>query len=134
MSDANVSLIQSIYAAFGRGDADFIAAHTAEGARWDFDVLDSDVPWHQPVVGPAEVPQFLAAFVSNVALELFEPRKFITSGEDVIVHLGLAYTVKRTGRPVREEQLQWWTVRDGKVAGLRHFEDTAQVIAAWRGQ
>jgi len=32
---------------------------------------------------------------------------------------------------VREEQLQWWTVRDGRIAGLRHFEDTAQVIAAW---
>jgi ketosteroid isomerase-like protein len=131
MSDANVSLIQSIYAAFGRGDATFIAQQTAEGARWDFNVGESLVPWHQPFVGPKEVPAFLAAFGQNIELEAFEPRKFIAVGEDVVVHLGLAYTVKRTGNHVREEQLQWWTVRGGKVAGLRHFEDTAQVIAAW---
>lgn len=133
MSDANVALIQAIYAAFAAGDAAFIAANTAEGARWDFNVAASDVPWHQPVVGPAEVPQFLEAFVSNIELEAFEPRRFIATGDAVIVHLGLAYTVRRTGRRVREEQLQWWTVRDGRVAGLRHFEDTAQVLAAWRG-
>jgi ketosteroid isomerase-like protein len=132
MPNANVALIQSIYAAFAKGDAAFIASRTAEGARWDFDVAQSDVPWHQPVVGPAEVPRFLGAFVSNIELEAFEPRTFIADGDNVVVHLGLAYTVKRTGRKVREEQLQWWTVRDGRVAGLRHFEDTAQVIAAWR--
>jgi ketosteroid isomerase-like protein len=128
----NAELIEAIYAAFARGDASFIASHTAEDARWDFNVAASDVPWHQPVVGPREVPGFLDAFVSNIDLEAFEPRKFIATGDDVIVHLGLAYTIKRTGKRVREEQLQWWTVRDGKVAGLRHFEDTAQVLAAWR--
>jgi ketosteroid isomerase-like protein len=128
----NVELIHSIYAAFAKGDASFIAAQTLPDARWDFNVARSDVPWHQPVVGPAEVPLFLNAFVSNIDLEAFEPRKFIADGEDVIVHLGLAYTVKRTGKRVREEQLQWWMVRDGKVAGLRHFEDTAQVIASWQ--
>jgi ketosteroid isomerase-like protein len=131
MSDANVSLIQSIYAAFGRGDAAFIAQQTAEGARWDFNIGESPVPWHQPFVGPNEVPGFLAAFGQSIDLETFEPRKFIAAGEDVVVHLGLAYTIKRSGKRVREEQLQWWTVRNGKVAGLRHFEDTAQVIAAW---
>ena len=131
MSEANIALIQSIYAAFGRGDVEFIAANTAEGAGWGFNVSDSPVPWHQPVVGPKEVPLFLAAFNQNVEIEAFEPRRFIPSGEDVVVHLGLSYPVKRTGKRVREEQLQWWTVRNGKVAGLRHFEDTAQVLAAW---
>ncbi len=131
MPEANIALIRSIYGAFARGDTAFIAANTAEGARWDFNVTHSEVPWHQPVVGPKEVPTFLNAFVSNIALQAFEPRKFIAVGDDVVVHLGLAYTVNRTGKTVREEQLQWWTVREGKVAGLRHFEDTAQVIAAW---
>lgn len=128
----NTELIEAIYAAFAKGDAGFIASNTATGARWDFNVAHSEVPWHQPVVGPAEIPSFLGAFVSNVELEAFEPRKFIAVGDDVVVHLGLAYTIRRTGKRVREEQLQWWMVRDGKVAGLRHFEDTAQVLAAWQ--
>ena len=130
MDTQNVELVKNIYAAFGRGDVDFIASHTANNARWDFNVGKSSVPWHQPVTGPKEVPKFLAAFSGSVDIEAFEPRRFIASGEDVIVHLGLAYIVKATGKKVREEQLQWWTVRDGMVQGLKHFEDTAQVIAA----
>jgi ketosteroid isomerase-like protein len=131
MTDKNVQLIQTIYEAFGRGDAPFIASQVRPDARWDFNVTRSDVPWHVPVSGPAEVPKFLAAFVGNVELESFEPRQFIASGDAVLVHVRIAYTVKRSRKRVDQEQLHWWTVRDGKVARLRHFEDTAQVLAAW---
>ena len=131
MTETNVKLIQTVYEAFGRGDVPFIAARVKPEARWDFNVTRSDVPWHVPVSGPAEVPKFLAAFMGNVEIEAFEPRQFIAHGDDVIVHIRLAYTVKHTGKRVDEEQLHWWTVRDGKIARLRHFEDTAQVMAAW---
>ena len=131
-NENNVKLIQSIYEAFGRGDVPFIASNVRPEARWDFNVVASDVPWHVPVTGPAEVPKFLAAFVETVKLEAFEPKQLIASGDEVVAHIRLAYEIKRTGRRVDEEQLHWWTVRDGKIARLRHFEDTAQVIAAWR--
>ena len=131
MQETNVQLIKTVYEAFGRGDAAFIASHVRPDARWDFSVTRSDVPWHVPVTGPAEVPRFLAAFAENVELEAFEPKRFMATENDVIVHLRLAYTVKRTGKRVDEEQLQWWKVEGGKIAGLRHFEDTAQVIDAW---
>ncbi|HTM43811.1 MAG TPA: hypothetical protein VL137_02590, partial [Polyangiaceae bacterium] len=62
------------------------------------------------------------------------PLRFLDSGEEVIVHVHLAYTVKTTGQRVDEEQLQWWTIKGGKIARLRHFEDTAQVMAAWHGK
>jgi ketosteroid isomerase-like protein len=77
------------------------------------------------------VERFLLAFVENVAIEVFEPRRFMEADGEVLVHLHLAYTVKRTGKRVDEEQIQWWTVEGGQVTRLRHFEDTAQVIAAW---
>ena len=132
MTETNLQLIQTVYEAFGRGDVPFIASKVRPEARWDFNVTSSDVPWHVPVSGPAEVPKFLAAFLGNVELEAFEPRQFIAAGDDVVAHIRIAYTVKRTGKRVDEEQLHWWTVRDGRIARLRHFEDTAQVMAAWR--
>jgi ketosteroid isomerase-like protein len=131
-TENNVELIRSIYEAFGRGDAALVASKVRPDARWDFNVGASDVPWHVPVTGPAEVPRFLAAFLENVKLEAFEPKQFIASGDDVIAHIRLVYDVKRTGKRVDGEQLHWWTVRDGKIARLRHFEDTALVIGAWR--
>jgi hypothetical protein len=132
MNQPNLTVIESIYEAFGRGDAAFIAGMVKPEARWDFNVTESDVPWHVPVTGPAEIPKFLAAFGEHVAIEVFEPRQFIVMGDEVIAHIHLAYTVRRTGKRVDQEQLHWWTVRDRKVTRLRHFEDTAQVLAAWQ--
>jgi ketosteroid isomerase-like protein len=51
----------------------------------------------------------------------------------VVVKLRIAYTVKRSGRRVDEEQVQWWTFDDaGRVSGLRHYEDTAAIRDAWQ--
>jgi ketosteroid isomerase-like protein len=130
---ASVTLIGDIYAAFGRGDVSFIATRLAPDTTWDFSVRESPVPWHRPAAGHEGVSRFLSDFSSNVELHGFQPNRFFASGDDVIVHLSLDYTVLRTGRRVREDQLQWWTVVDGRVTRLRHFEDTAQVIAAWSG-
>lgn len=132
-ANPSVELIQSVYAAFARGDVAFIASKVAPGARWDFNVAKSEVPWHTPIVGPAEVPKFIGAFIGNVALEAFEPRRFIAAEDEVIVHIRLAYVIKKSGRRVDQQQLHWWTVRGGVIERLRHFEDTAQVLGAWRG-
>ncbi len=129
--NTNVVLIQSIYAAFGRGDVAYIAGKVAPEARWDFNVANSDVPWHTPATGPDGVKRFIGDFVNNVELEAFEPRHFVAAGDDVIAHIRLAMTVRRNGRHIDEEQLHWWKVRDGRVESLHHFEDTAQVVAAW---
>jgi hypothetical protein len=133
MNETPTQLIQNLYAAFGRGDVAFITGQVQAQARWDFNVTHSDVPWHVPAVGPAEVARFIAALMSNVTLQAFEPRQFIAAGDEVVVHVRIAFTVNRSGKSVDQEQLHWWTVRDGKVARLRHFEDTAQVIGAWQG-
>ncbi len=127
----NVRVIQEIYEAIGRGDIAEVLARMKEDARWDFNVGASDVPWHAPATGPAEIQRFLGGFSENVTLTAFEPRRFIASGDDVVVDVHLAYTVKRTGKPVDLEQLHWWSLAAFRVTRLRHFEDTAQVISAW---
>jgi ketosteroid isomerase-like protein len=131
MNERNVEVIRAIYAAFGKGDIPAVLAHVAEQTRWDFDVGPSPVPWHVPVTKKDEVPRFLAAFGENVQLGAFEPKDFIHSADHVVAHIHIAYTVRRTGKTVDMDQLHWWTLRDGKVTRLRHFEDTAAVLAAY---
>jgi ketosteroid isomerase-like protein len=127
----NVRVVQEIYEALGRGDVAEVLARMKEDARWDFNVGASDVPWHAPATGPTEIQKFLGGFMENVTLTAFEPRRFIASGEDVVVDVHLAYTIKRTGKLVDLEQLHWWSLAASRVTRLRHFEDTAQVISAW---
>jgi ketosteroid isomerase-like protein len=133
MSEANQKTIEAVYAAFGRGDVPFILDRSSEHTAWDFSVAAaSEVPWHQPVRSRTELPGFFQAMAENVTFEAFEPRAFVTDGRNVIVKLRVAYTVKRTGRRVDEEQVQWWSFDDaGRIAGLRHYEDTASVRDAW---
>jgi len=127
----NVKVIQEIYAAIGRGDVAQVLARMTEDARWDFNVGSSDVPWHVPATGPEEIQRFLSGFNDQVTLTAFEPRRLIASGDEVVVDVHLAYTVKRTGKVVDLEQLHWWSLSDWRVTRLRHFEDTAQVMSAW---
>jgi ketosteroid isomerase-like protein len=132
MSEANQKTIEAVYAAFGRGDLPFILERTSEHTAWDFSVATAEVPWHTPVRSRAELPRFFQAMADNVAFEAFEPRAFVTDGRNVVVKLRVAYQVKRTGRRVDEEQVQWWSFDDaGRISGLRHYEDTAAVRDAW---
>ena len=131
MSQANVETVQKIYAAFGRGDVAGVLANVTDDTEWGFNGGQPQVvPWHGPFRGKAELPKFFGALMENVDISAFEPREFMASGDHVIVHLHVAYTVRKTKRKVDEEQLHWWTLRGGKVSRLNHFEDTAQVTAA----
>ena len=132
MSEANQKTIEAVYAAFGRGDVPFILERVTEGTRWDFSVARSEVPWHAPVSSRNDLPRFFQAMGEHLVFEAFEPRAFLTGGRDVVVKLRVAYQVKRTGKRVDEEQVQWWSFDDaGRIAGLRHYEDTASVRDAW---
>ncbi len=127
----HVATVQAIYTAFGRGDIAAIQQHVAPETHWDFNGGRSEVPWHRPVENRAGVAAFLGTFGSQVAVLRFEPREFIHSGKHVVVEIRLQYTVLSTGREVTQDQLHWWTFdTNHKVARLRHFEDTAQVLAA----
>jgi uncharacterized protein len=133
MTEANRKTIEAVYAAFGRGDLPFILERVTDSTRWDFGVGASDVPWHRPVGSKGELPNFFRVVAENMSFESFEPRAFLSDGRDVVVKLRVAYSVKRTGRRVDEEQVHWWSFDDaGRIAALRHYEDTAAVRDAWQ--
>lgn len=132
MNDSHVTIIQDVYSAFARGDIPAILAHVDQDTEWSFNVNTSEVPWHAKAEGKSALPQFFNDFAQNVELQSFEPRSFVHSGDDVIAHIHIEYKVKRSGKDVNMDQLHWWTFNaEGKIARLVHFEDTAQVIAAY---
>jgi ketosteroid isomerase-like protein len=131
MSEANVKTIQAIYGAFGRGDVPAILSSVTDDTEWTYNGAQPQVvPWHEPYRGKAALPKFFGAMAENMAIEKFEPRSFIASGDDVVVHVHIAFTVRKTNKKVDEEQLHRWTLTDGKVRRLVHFEDTRQVVDA----
>ena len=133
MSEQNVEMVKQMYAAFGRGDIPAILDHIAENVHWGYSVREV-VPWHAPIKGKANLPDFFSAFGANTDVQAFEPKEFIHSGDHVVVALHIVFTVKRTGRKVDMDQIHWWTFdRQGKAVRMVHFEDSAQVLAAGQG-
>jgi ketosteroid isomerase-like protein len=134
MSQQHVEVVQKVFAAFGQGDIPTILDLVSDETEWGFNVRESDIPWHEPVRGKAYLPQFFSSLAGNLEFQVFEPREYIAADGSVVAHVHMEYIIKKTGRPVTEDALFWWRLNpEGKITGLTHYEDTAQVLAAYHG-
>jgi len=131
-SETNAKTIRDIYEAFGRGDVPAILERCSPDAEFSFEGGSPSVPWHGPWRGSAAIGRFFGTITEAVTFQSFEPRHFATSASEVAVLVHLRYEIRATKKVVDELQVHWWSLRAGKVSGLRHHEDTAQVIAAAR--
>ena len=78
-----------------------------------------------------QVAEFFSLIGETLKFEQFEPREFVDQGDTVVV-LGYERSlVKPTGRTFENEWAHVFTLRDGKIAKFRAFEDTAAQVAAF---
>ena len=133
MSDANVNLAKSMYAAFGRGDIGTIVNTCAPNVVWTMNGRQSDFPTLGTRKGYSGVQDFFAAVAQNLDFSEFSPKEFYPCGDRVFVLGRYAMAVKKTGKPMACDWCHIFTVRDGKVTDFLEFTDTAQAAAAYRG-
>jgi|tagenome__1003787_1003787.scaffolds.fasta_scaffold20177443_2 ketosteroid isomerase-like protein len=131
--DTNLSTVQRIYEAFGRGDVPAILAELADDVVWETwlgSAQEAGVPWLVRREGRDEVAGFFAALEAT-DLHRLEPLNFLAGGDQVAAVFALDLTVKATGARFQDEEIHLWTFGpDGRVTGLRHVSDTAKHIAA----
>ena len=134
----NEATTREIYVAFGSGDVPGFLSHIAQDVRWESDWEDNyaqhdDGPPHfKPIHGKDGVPAFFAIMGSYTFHDL-QLIDVIASESKVVAQVALDYSLPGGGR-YRDEQLHLWTFGpDGKVVALRHFLDTAKILAATRG-
>jgi ketosteroid isomerase-like protein len=133
MSDANVRVIQSVYAAFGRGDVATILGHVAEDATFSFNEVAPIAPWHGTFRGKSEIPRFFESLATGTDAHAFVPEPFVASGPHVVVGIRFEHTPKSSGRRIVERQVHWWTFDgSGKIAGIVHYTDTQAFNDAYR--
>lgn len=133
MSDANIVLVQSLYAAFGRGDVEPILAACVPDVDWRLVGRKGDYPTFGEWRGPAGVAEFFKLVAEIEEFQAFTPSEFHVSGDKVFVLGTYALTVRKTGRAMATEWCHVFTLRDGRIIAFREFTDTAQAVAAYRG-
>jgi ketosteroid isomerase-like protein len=129
----NISTVQRIYEAYGRGDLDAILAELADDVVWETyptSAHDAGVPWMVRREGREAVAGFFESLELTQHHRL-EPLNFLAGGHQVAVVFALDLTVNATGVRFQDEDLHLWTFGDdGRVTGYRHCSDTAKHIAA----
>lgn len=127
---ANIEIIQAIYAAFGRGDVEFILSQLTDDIRWTSH-FEPIVPWAGDFSGKHSVPLFFQAIFESVEVKAFEPTEWIAQG-DTVVSLGrFACQVRTTGKTASTRWAFIWKIRDGKVYSYEQFHEPA-LAAAFR--
>jgi hypothetical protein len=131
---SNLTTVQEIYAAFGKGDVPAILDRLADSVEWEYGAGPTEIPWLKERHGRAGAADF---FSSLGALEIqeFVPKTLLEGPGVVVVLLELEAIVKATGkRIVEKDEVHTWYFDDKhRVTRFRHRVDTQQHLAAYRG-
>jgi uncharacterized protein len=132
MSQTNVAFIQSLYAAFGRGDIATIIAGLAPEVDWNVNGRRKDYPLLGDWKGSGEVQKFFKGIAQNQEAVEFTPQEFFAAEDRVFVLGRYSWNIRKTGRAVSINWVHVFTLRNGKVTKFREFNDTAQFAEAYR--
>jgi ketosteroid isomerase-like protein len=132
MSAANVSFVQSLYA-FGRGDIATIIDGLTSDVDWDVNGRRKDYPLLGNWKGKAAVEQSFRGVAEHEEATEFSPREFFAAGDRVFVLGHYCWKIRKTGRTAASDWAHIFTIRCGKVAKFREFNDTAVFAEAYRG-
>src|ERR1035438_8305088 len=133
MSQANVDLIQSLYAAFARGDGPAVLASMDPAIVWN-EAENFPYADRNPYVGHAAVAEGIF-FRLATEWDHFQalPSEFLDAGDTVVVLGYYKAAYKATGAPFNAQFAHIWRLRDAKITAFQQYTDTAQAARARRG-
>ena len=123
-----IELIQSLFAAFGRGDIEFILAHIADDATWVS--TGPGIPSAGVYSGPSGAAEFFRIQHETELVTRFEPREFLANGNTVVALGFEACQVRRTGKAAATSWAMHFRTDGDKVTHVELFYDTATYALA----
>jgi ketosteroid isomerase-like protein len=131
MSEQDVDLVKSCYAAFARGDVAAVLGAFAEDIEW---VEAEGMPYGGVYRGPEAVAQnVFGPITEDIDGFALVTGEFIASDGAVAAVVRYTGTGKASGKPVDVPAVHVWDIRDGKMARFRQYIDTvkyAEVVPA----
>jgi ketosteroid isomerase-like protein len=127
---ANLEVVGEIYAAFARGDIDRVLQAMDADVEW---VTPETLPWSRGTYrGPSELAEYLESFAAALEDPRVQPHELQPLADGRVVALGVERArVRGTGAAFEARFVHLWTVREGRVTGMRGLIDTAVIGAAF---
>jgi ketosteroid isomerase-like protein len=133
MSQENVSLIKSLYEAFGKGDVPAVLAAMDPAIEWNeaenFPYADKN-----PYVGPAAIVEGVFARLGGEWDGFSVTLEELLDAGDAVVSMGrYAGAYKKTGTRIHAQFAHVWKLRGGKIVTFLQYTDTLQATKAVSG-
>jgi ketosteroid isomerase-like protein len=123
------TVVQTLYAAFGRGDVAAVLELLSDDSHWQF-IGDRQAGYAGQARGKAAVAEWFAKVARADDIQAFEPREFLT-GTDHVTVLGWERTIARSsGSEFESDWVHVFTLRDGKVCRFVGTLDSEASAAA----
>ena len=126
MSQDNVTSVERMYAAFGKGDVPTVIGALDPNVEWweaeNFIYADGN-PYNGPQAVLTGVFMRLGSDWENFAVE---PKEILDAGDTTVGYGYYTGTHKGTGKSVRAQFAHFFTFRDGRVVKFQQLTDTAQ--------
>ena len=119
-------IIESVYAAFNRGDVAHIVSLVAPGATWR---QPSSLPWGGDYTGPAGASEFFEKLTSRMRTVAFEPQESVSTGNEVFSFGEYEGANPATGKSARARWAFRWRVENGKITAYDSYIDTAKLLS-----
>jgi ketosteroid isomerase-like protein len=129
VSEQNIEILRSAYAAFGAGDIDAMMETFADDAEWLYPEIDG-VPYAGPRKGKDGIREFFAGLSESEDVLKFERKAFSADGDRVIAQGVYDGRVRLTDRVWRTDWVHVIHMREGKIWQFAHYFDTAKAQAA----
>jgi uncharacterized protein len=124
-----LEIVQSVYAAFGRGEVPAILDLIADDVEWKF-CGSKGLPYSGIFRTKEAIAKWFASIPEVEEILIFEPREFIPAGDSVTV-LGWERTRTRpAGKVFETEWVHVFTARDGQITRYWGMYDTEVSAAA----
>ena len=129
-TNADVKVVQTVLSAFVRGDIPAVLNELTEDVDWFIPGPPERLGYAGARRGREQVLQFFVALDAALEFLKFEPREYVAEGDKVVAFGHNHDRAKATGRLFENEWACLFVVRDGKIAKVRMYEDTAAFIIA----
>ena len=127
----NLQAIHKVYDAFGRGDVEGVISMLTDDVTWTTPGPPDVIPYAGEKRGHDEVTCYFEAFGAAAQTTAFEPQKFFTDDDMVVVLGHYTFDVVETGKVVDNDFVHTFQLDDGKISAFEGYEDSAAVVAAF---
>ena len=122
---STIDFLKQAYAARKIGDLDALLAMFTPDATFQLAGAPDIVPVAVKVSGQADLRALMSDLIAGFQFVSQEFQSFIVDGDCVAVHSHLVMRNLANGKTITTEVADLWQLKDGKIAGVVEFMDTA---------